>query len=533
TEDRWFAPARDAFSSYVRICNQEVPFGTNLLFSNYENCKLCFAVEFGSDLFAPVNPGSYHAVYGASIIFNLSASYEEAGFHEYRRELVRIQSARYNSAYVCASAGTGESTTDGVFGGYGIIAENGVVLEESERFFTGCRVVMADVDFESLASEKMKNGIVSKGMGQAAADSIPAPWMNASKYRKVCFYLKGQGRKFEGLKRYVNPYPFVPQSKKKRDEYCSEIIKIQATGLARRMLNTRSRRALIGVSGGLDSTLALLVTVNSFDMMKKPREDIIGITMPGFGTTKKTYDNAMELMRSLGVTTREIDIKPACLQHFKDIGHDPGVHDVTYENVQARERSQVLMDIANKENGLVIGAGDLSELALGWCTYNGDHMSMYNVNCGVPKTMERYLLQWAAGNMADEKTRNVLLGIIDTPITPELLPPTSRGDISQKTEDIVGPYELHDFFLYHMLRYGTPPKKMLFLAEHAFAGKYSADTIKGWLKVFYRRFFSQQFKRSCMPDGPRVSAVSLSPRGAWSMPSDGEARAWLEELENE
>ncbi len=301
----------------------------------------------------------------------------------------------------------------------------------------------------------------------------------------------------------------------------------------KRIMHTKSKHAVIGVSGGLDSTLALLVVANSFDNMSKPREDIIGITMPGFGTTKTTYENAIELMKNLGVSIREIDIIPACLQHFKDIQHDPEVHDVTYENVQARERYQILMDIANKEGGLVIGSGDLSELALGWCTYNGDHMSMYNVNCGVPKTLIKYLINWAANNKVDDKTKDVLLKVVNTPISPELLPPTSKGEIKQKTEDIIGPYELHDFFLYYMVRYGMRPRKILFLAEHAFKDKYPRDIIKKWLEVFLKRFFRQQFKRSCMPDGPRIGSVSLSPRGGWSMPSDAEGALWLKEIREE
>jgi NAD+ synthase (glutamine-hydrolysing) len=535
-EERWFASGTVATDNYIRILNQEVPFGTNLLFNCSKDSKLCFGIEISGDLWAPIPLSSYHTLSGASIIFNLSATFEEVGLNEFRQDLVRMQSAKCNSAYVYVSSGINESTTDGVYCGHGIIAENGTILSETERFLAGSQLIYTDIDIERLTKEKVKNSGFTKGMVQLSIDNSMSSWINPNKYRKIGFILENPQLKYPNLRnlcRHIYPYPFVPSDEKIRDKRCNEVFEIQIAGITKRIMHTKSKHAVIGVSGGLDSTLALLVTANSFDKMSKPREDIIGITMPGFGTTKTTYENAIELMKNLGVSIREIDIIPACLQHFKDIKHDLDIHDVTYENVQARERYQILMDIANKEGGLVIGAGDLSELALGWCTYNGDHMSMYNVNCGVPKTLVRYLINWAANNKVDDKTKDVLLKVVNTPISPELLPPTSKGEIKQKTEDIIGPYELHDFFLYYMVRYGMRPRKILFLAEHAFKDKYPRDIIKKWLEVFLKRFFRQQFKRSCMPDGPRIGSVSLSPRGGWSMPSDAEGALWLKEIREE
>lgn len=515
-EERWFASGFKAMSSTVRVYGQEVPFGTDLLFEASNAPGVCFGIEICEDLWVPIPPSSYQAIFGATLLFNLSASNEIVGKYEYRKELVKQQSAKCMAGYVFTSSSINESTTDVVFGGHAIMAEYGLVLAESERFSNEDQLLTAEFDIQKLISDRHKN----TSFMEVILDKT---------FRKVQFELKKT--EFEVLSRCIDPHPFVPSDISARDKRCSEIFAIQTSGLAKRMRHTNSKYAVIGISGGLDSTLALLVTVKTFDLLGLPRQNIIAVTMPGFGTTDTTYNNALELMESMQVSIDEIDIKPACLRHFKDIGHDPSIHDVTYENVQARERTQILMDIANKKGGLVIGTGDLSELALGWSTYNGDHMSMYAVNCSIPKTLVKFLVQWVADNVFDERTRNVLYRVLDTPISPELLPPDPSGQIQQKTEDIVGPYELHDFYLYHMIRYGAPPKKILFLAESAFKDKYPAQVIKSWLKVFYKRFFSQQFKRSCLPDGPKVGTISLSPRGDWRMPSDAEARIWLKQLE--
>ena len=516
-EERWFAPGTKALSDRVKLCGQKVPFGTDLLFEEAVNNKICFGLEICEDLWVPVSPSSYEAVSGATLIFNLSASNEIVGKYEYRRELVKQQSARCTAGYIYASAGVHESTTDVVFGGHAIISEYGTVLAESERFSQADELIIADVDIDKLISDRRKN----TSFMECVCDK---------KYRKIEFNLPGHT--FNKLKRRIESHPFVPSDISVRDKRCQEIFAIQTSGLAKRLTHTGMKHAVLGISGGLDSTLALLVTASTFDKLNIPRKNILAVTMPGFGTTGETYNNALKLMEHIGVGRCEIDIKDACLQHFEDIGHNPEVHDVTYENVQARERTQILMDIANKTGGLVVGTGDLSEMALGWSTYNGDHMSMYSVNCSIPKTLVQFLVAWAADNIVDERTKNVLHRILDTPISPELLPPDPDGQICQKTEDIVGPYELHDFFLYHMVRYGAPPEKILFMADMAFNGKYDVKTIKRWLKVFYKRFFSQQFKRSCVPDGPKVGTISLSPRGDWRMPSDASAAAWLKELED-
>lgn len=515
-EERWFSPGTKALSKTVKLCGQEVPFGADLLFEADNMPEMRFGIELCEDLWTPLPPSSYQAVVGAVLIFNLSASNEIVGKYEYRRELVKQQSARCISGYVFTSAGIGESTTDVVFGGHAVIAEYGTVLAEAERFKSGSQFVIADVDVEKLASDRLKNTSFMEGACR-------------NDYRIVKF----QTGDFKAgkLERYIDPHPFVPSNAESRDIRCREIFEIQTSGLGKRIGHIGLKHAVIAISGGLDSTLALLVTASTFDKLGLPRENIVAITMPGFGTTDETYANAMNFMKSMKVTILEIDIKPACLQHFKDIGHDPSVHDLTYENSQARERMQIPMDVASRYNGLVVGTGDLSELALGWCTYNGDHMSMYSVNSGVPKTLVKYLVQWVADNISDGATREVLYRIIDTPISPELLPPDDKGGISQRTEDIVGPYELHDFFIYHALRYGAPPDKIFFLACSAFEGRYEADVIGKWLKSFYRRFFSQQFKRSCLPDGPKVGTISLSPRGDWRMPSDASAAVWLKQLE--
>jgi len=515
-EERWFASGSKAVSGTAMLCGQQVPFGPDLLFVAEEDSSITFGIEICEDLWVPLPPSSYQAVAGATIIFNLSASNEVIGKHEYRRELASQQSGRCVAGYIYASSGVDESTTDVVFGGHAVIAENGIVLAESQRFLRSEQLVMADIDIERLINDRFKN--------TSFMDAVPD-----KNFRKTMFKLKQT--EIETVSRYVDPHPFVPSDISIRDERCSEIFAIQTAGLGKRMEHTGMKHAVIGISGGLDSTLALLVTAKTFDMLEIPRENIVAVTMPGFGTTDATYTNAIELMKSMNVSIREINIKEACLQHFKDIDHDTATHDVTYENVQARERTQILMDIANKIGGLVIGTGDLSELALGWCTYSGDHMSMYSVNCSIPKTLVKFLVHWVADNIVETKTKEVLYRVIDTPISPELLPPDSNGKINQKTEDIIGPYELHDFFLYHMVRYGAPPRKILFLACQAFRGRYNNDEIKKWLKVFYRRFFSQQFKRSCLPDGPKVGSISLSPRGDWRMPSDADAGTWLRELD--
>jgi NAD+ synthase (glutamine-hydrolysing) len=543
-EERWFVSGLAANSNYIRLINQEVPFGTNILFSFAKDRRLCFGVEISGDLWAPVSPSTYHGLSGASIVFNLSATVEEIGLTEKIKGLIKTQSTKCNTAYVYTSSGAGESTTDGVYSGYGVIIENGVIQGETKEILSNKELIFADVDIGNLAHERLKNIGFIKGMAQFSVDNNVSSWMNPNKYREICFNLKElcQGNIEPNdpwnkiLYRYIAKNPFMPCDKEKRNERCKEVFEIQTAGIVKRLEHTGSKHAIIGVSGGLDSTLALLVIVNAFDKMQKSREGIIGVTMPGFGTTKITYENAIKLMTDLGISTREIDIKPACLQHFSDIGHKPDIYDTTYENVQARERYQILMDIANKEGGLVIGTGDLSELALGWCTYNGDHMSMYNVNCGVPKTIIGYLINWIAENKVTEVSENIketLYKITSIPISPELLPPMKDGEIKQKTEDIIGPYELHDFFLYHAIKQGMSPKKVVFLAEYAFKDKYDKDTIKKWMRVFLKRFFSQQFKRSCMPDGPRIFSISLSPRGGLSMPSDARGNLWLNEIDEE
>ncbi len=515
-EERWFASGVKAISKEVQLCGQKIPFGTDLLFEAYNARGISFGIEICEDLWVPVPPSSKQAVAGAVLLFNPSASNEIIGKYEYRRELVRQQSGRCIAGYVYSSAGVGESTTDVVYGGHAMIAEYGSILAESERFSSEGQLIVSEIDAEKLSNDRLKNTSFMEVMQEKP-------------FRRVPFDL----RKIQitGVERNIDPHPFVPSNAGIRDNRCQEIFAIQTSGLAKRMRHTNSKYAVIGISGGLDSTLALLVTVKTFDMLRIPRKNICAVTMPGFGTTNETYTNALQLMRSMDVSIREIDIKAACLQHFKDIGHDEGVHDVTYENVQARERTQLLMDIANKLNGLVIGTGDLSELALGWCTYNGDHMSMYAVNCSIPKTLVKFLVQWVADNVVDKDSKDILYRILNTPISPELLPPDPDGKINQKTEDIVGPYELHDFFMYHMLRYGAGPRKILFLAEQAFKGAYPGEVIKEWLKVFIKRFFSQQFKRSCLPDGPKVGTISLSPRGDWRMPSDADSASWLKELQ--
>ena len=514
-EQRWFTSATELRESTISIGEEEYPMGSHLLF---RSGRLTAGIEICEDLWVPVPPSSLLAMEGANIIFNLSASNELIGKHAYLRSLICQQSARCMAGYVYASAGFGESSTDLVFAGNGIIAENGNLLAESPRFTMEEQLVISEIDIETLQNDRQVNTSFMYG-----TSGLPK-----EKAQVVDF----QVRIPDGfsLTRPVDPHPFTPSGEALK-ERCEEIFHIQVAGLAKRLVHAHAQTAVVGISGGLDSTLALLVTVMTFDALKMPRGQIIGITMPGFGTTDRTYTNACDLIRSLGVTLKEIPIKEACLQHFRDIDHDPSVHDVTYENSQARERTQLLMDVANQKNGLVIGTGDLSELALGWATYNGDHMSMYGVNGSIPKTLVKYLVEWVANHKVDDASRLTLLDIVDTPISPELIPADENGNIKQKTEDLVGPYELHDFFLYHFLRFGSHPSKIYFLAQKAFAGIYDNATVKKWLYTFFRRFFQQQFKRSCLPDGPKVGSVSLSPRGDWRMPSDAVSRLWLEEIE--
>ena len=514
-EQRWFTSATELRESTISIGKEEYPMGSHLLF---RSGRLTAGIEICEDLWVPVPPSSLLTMEGANIIFNLSASNELIGKHAYLRSLICQQSARCMAGYVYASSGFGESSTDLVFAGNGIIAENGNLLAESPRFTMEEQLVISEIDIETLQNDRQVNTSFMYG-----TSGLPK-----EKAQVVDF----QVRIPDGfsLTRPVDPHPFTPSGEALK-ERCEEIFHIQVAGLAKRLVHAHAHTAVVGISGGLDSTLALLVTVMTFDALKMPRGQIIGITMPGFGTTDRTYTNACDLIRSLGVTLKEIPIKEACLQHFRDIDHDPSVHDVTYENSQARERTQLLMDVANQKNGLVIGTGDLSELALGWATYNGDHMSMYGVNGSIPKTLVKYLVEWVANHKVDDASRLTLLDIVDTPISPELIPADENGNIKQKTEDLVGPYELHDFFLYHFLRFGSYPSKIYFLAQKAFAGIYDNATVKKWLYTFFRRFFQQQFKRSCLPDGPKVGSVSLSPRGDWRMPSDAVSRLWLEEIE--
>lgn len=515
-EQRWFTSALQLESESVRLCGQIVPIGSNLLF---ETSDTTFGIEICEDLWATIPPSSSLALQGAEIIFNMSADNEGIGKHNYLCSLISQQSARCISGYVFSSCGFGESTTDVVFAGNGLIFENGSLIARSERFSMEEQLVISEIDVERIRAERRIN------------TTFAANQANLGNKRAISIATEYVKNKELTLTRSVNPHPFVPQGEE-LNEHCEEVFSIQTAGLAKRLVHTGAKTAVVGISGGLDSTLALLVCVKTFDMLGLSRKDILGITMPGFGTTDRTYHNAIDLMNSLGISVREISIKDACIQHFKDINHDINVHDVTYENSQARERTQILMDVANQTCGLVVGTGDLSELALGWATYNGDHMSMYGVNASVPKTLVKYLVQWVAENGMDEDSKATLLDIVDTPISPELIPADENGDIKQKTEDLVGPYELHDFFLYYFLRFGFRPSKIFYLANTAFKNSYDEETIKKWLYTFFRRFFNQQFKRSCLPDGPKVGSISISPRGDWRMPSDASSAMWLKEIEN-
>lgn len=513
-EGRYFQSGR-AETSDVFVDGLLVPFGQNLLFT-CEELGMTLAAEVCEDLWAPVPPSSYHALAGANVVVNLSASNEVVGKNTRRRDMIKNQAGGLLCAYIYACAGEGESTTDLVFAGHNLIAENGVILAE-KRFQTG--LCVSEIDMQRLRSERRRVGsFETKEREDYTEIFFTYPSLQSGKQEMV-------------LTRPVEKSPFVPADKTKCRERAEEITMIQALGLKKRLQHTNCKSAVIGISGGLDSTLALLITCKAFDMLNIPRAGILSVTMPCFGTTDRTYNNALTLAKELGTTVREVSIADSVRKHFEDIGHDEAKHDVTYENSQARERTQVLMDIANEVNGMVIGTGDLSELALGWATYNGDHMSMYGVNAGIPKTLVRYLVDYFAEEAEATTLAAVLRDVLDTPVSPELLPPTD-GEISQKTEDLVGPYELHDFFLYYILRFGFAPKKVFRLAKYAFAGEYEDTVILHWLKNFYRRFFSQQFKRSCLPDGPKVGTVGVSPRGDLRMPSDACARLWLEELAN-
>ena len=511
-EKRQFAPAPEEFSE-ISLCGQEdIPFGARLLFACAEVPEFQLGVEICEDLWAPDSPSTDLAVAGATVIGNLSASNDIIGKDAYRRQLVSIQSAKLLCGYLYTSAGEGESTSDLVFGAHDLIAENGTLLAE-RRFETGLQV--SEIDVAKMEYERRRTQIFAR------AEAKPC--------RTVPFHLTVEET---ALTRYIAPQPFVPEGKEDRDARCREILLIASLGLKQRLEHTGSKTAVVGLSGGLDSTLAVLIIGLALQMLGRPMSDIIAVTMPCFGTTDRTKNNAVILAEKLGATLKTVDISNSVRSHFRDIGHDMEDHSVTYENGQARERTQVLMDIANQTGGLVIGTGDLSELALGWCTYNGDHMSMYAVNVSIPKTLVRHLVAYLARDNAekDENLKSVLEDILDTPVSPELLPAV-QGQISQKTEDLVGPYELHDFFLYYMIRWGFSPRKVFRLAEYALGDRYSRDVILKWLRVFYRRFFSQQFKRNCLPDGPKVGSVVLSPRGDWRMPSDASAALWQAELD--
>ncbi len=528
-EKRWFASAPEAaLDNKDRQAGPVVSrFGTDFLFGRNMVIE-CPGVKIGfdicEDLWAPIPPSTNAALAGAQVIVNLSASNDLIGKYAYLRSLIAQQSARAICAYVYAGAGYGESSTDLVFDGKALIAENGTILASNPRWQHMPQIVVADIDIDAIDRDRMHNTTFADCARRIAPDYYLADLY----YRKKFDAYEGDNAR---LLRSVSPLPFVPRGQEHKNERCSEIINIQTAGLARRLDAIHCKSLVVGISGGLDSTLALLVAVHAFDRLGLDRKGIAGITMPGFGTTGRTHSNAVDLMEALGVTSREIPIGPAVELHFSDIGHDPEVRDVTYENCQARERTQILMDVANQVNGIVLGTGDLSELALGWATYNGDHMSMYGVNAGVPKTLVRHLVRYFAELPEFSAVRATLLDIVDTPISPELLPADSNGEIAQKTEDLVGPYELHDFFLYYMLRYGFSPRHVFALAQKAFDDLYSDEVVLRWMREFYRRFFQQQFKRSCLPDGPKVGSVCLSPRGDWRMPSDASARLWLSEVD--
>ena len=511
-EKRWFASG-DGVNGTIKLNGQEVPFGQTLVRLSDD---AVLGVEICEDIWTPSSPGTSLALSGANIIVNLSASNEVVTKNDYRKNLICMQSAKDFCAYIYASAGVGESTTDLVFSGACTAAENGALLSEGERFAFNGSMAEACIDIEKLNAERAHNTSFTD-----AAKKLK------EKLSEVSTPVEVSDLEYNEVNRSFDPHPFVPSDSAEKDERCREILSIQSHALAKRISHIGAKKAIIGISGGLDSTLALLVTARALKILNLPHENMICVTMPGFGTTDRTYQNAVDLIHAFGATFMEISIRNAARGHMADIGHDESVHDITYENTQARERTQILMDLANKHGAVLVGTGDLSELALGWCTYNADHMSMYGVNAGVPKTLVRHLVRSEAQQLPEEISK-ILNDILDTPVSPELLPPDENGNIQQKTEETLGPYEVHDFYLYHFLRFGTRPEKLLFMASRAFAGIYSEEQLKNWLKLFVRRFFTNQFKRSCLPDGPKVGSVSLSPRGDWRMPSDADCSVWLD-----
>jgi NAD+ synthase (glutamine-hydrolysing) len=513
-EQRWFHSGARIKGHEMDYCGFKVPFGTDVLLICQNNSDLVVGVEICEDLWSTIPPSGFMSMAGATLILNLSASNDLIGKSQYRRDLVVNQSARCLSAYAYASAGYGESTTDLVFGGHCLIAENGKLLIESERYLLQESMIFADIDLDIISHERKKINTFKSS--------------NNIEYKEVPFLAY---RKHSETERRYQKQPFVPQEDSEVQKRCEEIFSIQTIGLAKRIQHIGSKSLLIGVSGGLDSTLALLVCVKTCEKLGLDKKAVRAVTMPGFGTTDRTYNNAVGLIESLGVDFSEISIEEACRLHFRDIGHDEGVKDITYENTQARERTQILMDLANMHEGIVVGTGDLSELAMGWATYNGDHMSMYGVNSGVPKTLIRYVVKWVSENQFSGETRKILMDILDTPVSPELLPPDSEGKIAQKTEDLLGPYELHDFFLYHTVRNGMQPSKLFSITKMTFEDLYTGEYIFDMLRRFYWRFITQQFKRSCLPDGPKVGTVCLSPRGDWRMPSDASVKLWMEEMD--
>ena len=512
-ESRWFSAVEEG--TYVTLAGQEVSLGTDLL---YRVGETTVGIEICEDLFAPISPSSFHALNGAEVILNLAASPEQVGAKQARTELVKAQSVAGKCIYAYVSAGCTESTSDLVFSGHSVIAENGTILAENADVVASGYMLVQDCDLGRIRAERRKNATFRSSSQRYAGGMLTTLGGTDS--------LRSDGTLYP-----LQKLPFIPSTKTERHRYCNEIFQLQVTGLKQRLTAIGGANAVIGISGGLDSTLALLVAVEAMRQLGRPTTDVYGVTMPCFGTSDRTYQNAWELMRKLGISCKEIVIKDAVSQHFSDIGHDPFVHNVTYENAQARERTQILMDYSSVVGGIVVGTGDLSELALGWCTYNGDHMSMYSVNGTVPKTLMRWMIDAISETESFASAHDVLQDVLDTPISPELLPPDASGKISQQTEDLVGPYALHDFFIYHILRYGFAPEKVYTMACRAFANDFDEETIRKWLKSFYRRFFTQQFKRNCMPDGPKVGPVGLGPRGDWTMPSDASYRIWMDEAE--
>lgn len=527
-EKRWFASSQDLQFQSIYYVGEKITISSDIqLFTTSQGVK--FGIEICEDLWAPIPPSNQLTLAGAELIFNLSASDDLIGKHNYLKSLVTQQSARTISGYIYSGCGFGESTQDVVYGGNGFIYENGQLLAEAKRFEIESQLIISEVDIEKLRTERRSNTTFVNAQRPSVMQRLRAN--NQLPLQNITACIPASIQRDFVLTRLVDKYPFIPKGDKLR-EHCEEILNIQVCGLAKRLSHINCKTVVIGVSGGLDSTLALLVAIQTFDKLGYDRRGIIGITMPGFGTTDRTYNNAITLMQDLGITIREISIAASVKQHFTDIEHNIDVHDITYENSQARERTQILMDISNQVGGIVIGTGDLSELALGWCTYNGDHMSMYAVNVGIPKTLIKHLVSYVAENGVEDSIKLTLEDIVNTPISPELTPADENGEIVQKTEDLVGPYELHDFFLYYVLRFGFRPKKIFWLAQQAFKEEYADGIILHWLRIFYKRFFSQQFKRSCLPDGPKVGSVSLSPRGDWRMPSDAMSTDWIKDLED-